>query len=285
MSKLKAHLENIALSHSVFALPFAYMGAFLAAGAVPSGHDLLWITLAMIGARSAALALNNYIDLKYDKLHPRFTKRPMVTGAVKPREAVILIIVCLALFLLAAAQLQPLCLKLWPLALIPLVVYPYMKRISWTCHLVLGIALAVAPVGAWVGVTGEISVAVLFLGLAVGVWIAGFDVIYACQDVAFDKANGLHSMPVRFGVRGALRLTKIMHMISICCFAVVGWLLQLHFIYYGGVVLAGAVLVYQHSIVSANNLSKVTQRYFMRNGLVGILLFLFTVIALIYGKN
>jgi 4-hydroxybenzoate polyprenyltransferase len=284
LSKLKAHLDNIALSHSVFALPFAYMGAFLAAGGIPSGHDLLWITVAMVGARSAALALNNYIDLKYDKLHPRFTERPMVTGAVKPREAVLLIIICLVLFWVAAAQLQPLCLKLWPLALVPLVVYPYMKRFSWTCHLVLGVALAAAPVGAWIAVAGEISVAVLFLGLAVGVWIAGFDVIYACQDVAFDKENKLNSMPVRFGVQGALRLSQLMHVISIAGFAVVGWLLKLHFIYYGGVILAGAVLVYQHSIVSAADLSKVTQRYFMRNGLVGMLLFLFTIMALVYEK-
>lgn len=285
MSKLKAHLDNIALSHSIFALPFAYMGAFLAAGSIPSGHDLIWITIAMIGARSAALALNNFIDLKYDKRHPRFTERPMVTGAVKPWEAIILIIGCLLLFLLAAAQLQPICLMLWPLALIPLVVYPYMKRFSWTCHLVLGLALAAAPVGAWIGVRGDISIAVLFLGLAVGVWIAGFDVIYGCQDVGFDKANGLNSMPVRFGVQGALRLAKIMHTISIAGFTLVGLLLQVHFIYYFGVILAGIVLIYQHTIVSATDLSKVTQRYFMRNGLVGILIFIFTIIALMYGNH
>ncbi|SDF49769.1 UbiA-like polyprenyltransferase [Sporomusa acidovorans] len=281
MSKLKAHLDNIALSHSVFALPFAYMGAFLAAGSIPGGHDLVWITLAMVGARSAALALNNLIDLKYDKLHPRFTKRPMVTGTVKPREAALLIVFSLALFFAATAQLQPLCLKLWPLALIPLVIYPYMKRFSWTCHLVLGLALAVAPVGAWIGVKGDISLAVLLLGLAVGVWIAGFDVIYGCQDVAFDKTNGLHSMPVRFGVRGALRLSRLMHVISIAGFTFVGILLGLHFIYYIGVMLAAMVLIYQHTIVSPENLSEVTQRYFMRNGLVSILLFIFTIIALV----
>lgn len=280
MSKLKAHLDNIALSHSVFALPFAYMGAFLAAGGFPSAHDLLWVTLAMIGARSAALALNNYIDLKYDRQHPRFTKRPMVTGAVKTWEAALLIIVCLLVFLLAASQLQPLCLKLWPLALIPLVVYPYMKRFSWTCHLVLGVALAAAPVGAWIAVAGEVSYAVLFLGLSVGVWIAAFDVIYGCQDVAFDKTHGLHSMAVRFGVDGALKLSKYMHGISIFGFTVVGVLLNLHFIYYIGVALAAIVLIYQHSIVSPDDLRQVTQRYFMRNGLVSILLFIFTVISL-----
>ncbi|CVK20969.1 MULTISPECIES: UbiA-like polyprenyltransferase [Sporomusa] len=280
MSKLKAHLDNIALSHSVFALPFAYMGAFLAAGGFPSAHDLLWVTLAMIGARSAALALNNYIDLKYDRQHPRFTKRPMVTGAVKTWEAALLIIVCLLVFLLAASQLQPLCLKLWPLALIPLVVYPYMKRFSWTCHLVLGVALAAAPVGAWIAVAGEVSYAVLFLGLSVGVWIAAFDVIYGCQDVAFDKTHGLHSMAVRFGVDGALKLSKYMHGISIFGFMIVGVLLNLHFIYYIGVALAAIVLIYQHSIVSPDDLRQVTQRYFMRNGLVSTLLFIFTVISL-----
>lgn len=282
MSKLKAHLDNIALSHSVFALPFAYMGAFLAAGGFPSGHDLLWITVAMIGARSAALALNNFIDLKYDRLHPRFTSRPMVTGAVKPWEAIILIIISLLLFLLAAYQLQPLCLKLWPLALIPLVVYPYMKRFSWTCHLVLGLALSAAPVGAWIAVRGDAPPAILILGLSVGVWIAAFDVIYGCQDVSFDKANGLHSMPVRFGVSQALVLSKLMHGISITGFIAVGLLLNLHIIYYIGVALAAIVLIYQHSIVHATDLRAVTQRYFMRNGLVSLLLFVFTVIGLFF---
>ncbi|HWR43356.1 UbiA-like polyprenyltransferase [Sporomusa sp.] len=281
MSKLKAHLDNIALSHSVFALPFAYMGAFLAAGGVPSGHDLLWITLAMVGARSAALALNNFIDLKYDRLHPRFTQRPMVTGVVKPWEAVLLIAGSLLLFLLAAAQLHPLCLKLWPVALIPLVVYPYMKRFSWACHLVLGLALSAAPVGAWIAVRGDVPPAVLILGLAVGVWIAAFDVIYGCQDVAFDKAHGLNSMPVRFGLEGALRLSKLMHVVSIAGFILVGNFLNLHSVYYVGVVMAAAVLIYQHSIVSPTDLSRVTQQYFMRNGLVGIVLFIFTVVALL----
>ncbi|WP_425060547.1 4-hydroxybenzoate octaprenyltransferase [Sporomusa carbonis] len=281
MSKLKAHLDNIALSHSIFALPFAYMGAFLAADGLPSGHDLLWITLAMVGARSAALALNNFIDLKYDRLHPRFTKRPMVTGEVKPWEAIALIIVSLLLFLLATAQLDPLCLKLWPLALVPLVIYPYMKRFSWTCHLVLGLALSVAPVGAWIAVKGNMPPAVIILGLSVGVWIAGFDVIYGCQDVSFDKTHGLNSIPVRFGVKGALRLSGVMHGLSIVGFTLVGALLKLHVVYYAGVALAATVLIYQHLIISPADLGQVTQRYFMRNGLVGILLFIFTVIALV----
>ncbi|MEG6584038.1 UbiA-like polyprenyltransferase [Dendrosporobacter sp. 1207_IL3150] len=282
MSKLKAHLENIALSHSVFALPFAYMGAFLAAGGIPSGHDFFWITLAMIGARSAALALNNFIDLKYDKIHPRFTNRPMVTGAVKSWEAILLIIISLAFFLLATANLHPICLKLAPLAVLPFTIYPYMKRFSWTCHLVLGLSLSIAPIGAWMAIRGELTLPIVLLGLAVGIWIAAFDVIYGCQDVEFDKKHGLNSMPVRFGVPGALKLAQLMHVISIAAFTAVGVLLKLSMIYYAGVLVAAIVLIYQHSIVSPTDLSRVTQAYFMRNGLVGISVCLFTFASLMF---
>lgn len=281
MGKLKSHLDNIAFSHSVFALPFAYMGAFLAAGGLPGGDALLWITVAMVGARSAALALNNLIDLKYDRLHPRFTARPMVTGAVKPWEAALLIAVSLGVFVYAAYQLHPLARKLWPLAVAPFVVYPYMKRFSWTCHLVLGVALAGAPIGAWIAVRGDLTVAVSVLAVGVGVWIAAFDVIYGCQDVAFDKEHGLFSMPVRFGVAGALRLARLMHAASVAAFAATGWLAGLGPWYYAGVALAAAVLVYQHSIVSAGDLSRVTQAYFLRNGLVGVAIFLFTVVSML----
>lgn len=279
MSKLKAHLDNIVFSHSVFALPFAYMGAILAVGKIPKGMDLLWITVAMIGARSAAMALNNFIDLKYDKLHPRFTKRPMVTGAVKPKEVVLFIALSLAIFIFAAAQLHPLCLQLTPLAIIPLALYPYMKRFSWTCHLILGLALSIAPIGSWIAIRGDMPMPIVFLGLAVAVWIAAFDVIYGCQDVAFDKKHGLHSMPVRFGVKGALAITKFMHVVSIICFVIVGYLLNMQFIYYVGVVLAASVLTYQHMIVTPQDLSKVTQAYFMRNGLVGMAMLFFTLVS------
>lgn len=281
MSKLKAHLDNIAFSHSVFALPFAYMGAVLANSGIPSGRDLFWITIAMVGARSAALALNNFIDLKYDKLHPRFTNRPMVTGAVKQWEAIVLTVGSLVAFLVAAAQLNPLCLQLSPLAVIPLALYPYMKRFSWTCHLVLGLALSIAPIGGWVAIRGDITTPVLFLGLAVGIWIAAFDVIYGCQDVDFDKKHGLNSMPVRFGIEGALNLSKIMHVISVIAFLAVGFLLKLGLVYYCGVAIAALVLVYQHSIIAADDLRQVTQAYFMRNGLVGISVFVFTVLSML----
>ncbi|MDR3589930.1 MAG: UbiA-like polyprenyltransferase [Negativicutes bacterium] len=281
MGKLKAHLDNIAFSHSVFALPFAYSGAVLASGGLPSAHDLIWVTVAMVGARSAALALNNFIDLKYDRIHPRFTQRPMVTGQIKPWEAVLFIAVSLGVFLLAAYNLHPMARLLWPLAVVPLVLYPYMKRFSWTCHLVLGLALAGAPIGAWIALRGDLSLPAALLGLSVGIWIAAFDVIYGCQDVDFDRQHGLHSMPVRFGISGALRLAQVMHVGSIAGFTAVGMLYGLGGFYYIGVALAGALLIYQHSIVKPDDFSRVTQPYFLRNGLVGIMIFLFTLAGIL----
>lgn len=280
LSKLAAHVNNMALHHSIFALPFAYMGAFLAANGVPAWSDLIWITVAMIGARSAAMALNNFIDLKYDKLHPRFTNRPMVTGEVKPWEAIVLIIFSLAVFITATLHLTPICVKLIPLAVFPFVIYPYMKRYTWCCHLVLGWALSVAPIGGWVAIRGDLNLAIILLGLAVGIWIAGFDVIYGCQDVEFDKKHKLNSMAVRFTVPGALKIARFMHGISMLCFICVGLLLALSPIYYIGVAVAVFVLYYQHKIVSPMDLTRVTQVYFMRNGLVGISVFLFTFASL-----
>ena len=281
MSKFKAHINNIALSHAIFALPFAYIGAMLAADGIPKGTDLFWITLAMVGARSAAMALNNFIDLKYDRLHPRFTNRPMVTGEVKPWEAVLLTCISLGVFFLAAANLHPVCLKLAPLVVIPFAVYPYMKRFSWTCHLVLGFALALAPIGAWVAIQGQVILPIVILGLSVGVWIAGFDIIYGSQDVVFDKAHGLHSIPVRFGLEGGMMIAKAMHIISIIGFFAVGQLMQMQWLYYGGVLLAAIVLVYQHSIINIANFQQVTQAYFMRNGLVSIALLVFTFMSMV----
>jgi len=280
LSKIAAHVNNIALHHSVFALPFAYMGAFLAADGMPDAWALLWITVAMVGARSAALALDNLIDLKYDKLHPRFTKRPMVTGEVTRREAVLLILFSLAILFGAVLQLQPICLQLLPLAVLPFIVYPYMKRLTFLCHLVLGVALAMAPAGGFVAISGFVSLPIISLCLAVCLWIAGFDVVYGCQDEAFDKAHGLHSMATQFTAAGALQIARGMHVLSFGCFIATGLLFDLGGIYYVGVAAALLTLLYQHSIVSASDFSRVTQVYFMRNGIVAIAVFLFTLLSL-----
>ena len=280
MAKIGAHINNIALHHIVFALPFAYMSAFLAAGGMPPVMELVWITVAIAGARSAALALDNLADLKYDKKQPRLASRAMVRGDLKPREAKISIAVYLAVCLLAVAQLRPICLLLLPVAVVPFLIYPYTKRFTFLCHLVLGIAIAMAPAGSWVAVTGELSLPAVVLCIAVALWIGAFDAVYGSQDEAFDRAEGLHSLATQFTARGALVICRFVHAVSIACFYVLGMLLELHWLYYIGVGIAAGTLVYQHRIVSADDYSRVTQRYFMRNGTVSIAMLIFTVASL-----
>lgn len=274
--KFKAHIENIALHHTIFDLPFAYMGAFLAAGGMPDGATLLWITLAITGARSAALAIDNLVDLKYDKVHPRFTKRPMVTGAVTRGEALLLIAVSLLVCLLAVAQLPPLCLRLLPLAALPFIVYPFMKRFTPACHGVLGVAIAMAPAGGWVAVRGAIDLPMILLSLAVGLWIGAFDVVYGAQDEAFDRRHGLHSLATALGAARAVRAARALHVLCILCFLALGLYLQMAAPYYLGVAIAAATLAYQHYIVDIRNFRWLTQAYFMRNGIVAVAMFLCT---------
>ena len=256
------------------------MSAFLAAGGMPPVMELVWITVAIAGARSAALALDNLADLKYDKKQPRLASRAMVRGDLKPREAKISIVVYLAVCLLAVAQLRPICLLLLPVAVVPFLIYPYTKRFTFLCHLVLGIAIAMAPAGSWVAVTGELSLPAVVLCIAVALWIGAFDAVYGSQDEAFDRAEGLHSLATQFTARGALVICRFVHAVSIACFYVLGMLLELHWLYYIGVGVAAGTLVYQHRIVSADDYSRVTQRYFMRNGIVSIAMLIFTVASL-----
>ncbi len=280
MAKIGAHINNIALHHMVFALPFAYMSAFLAAGGMPPLAELFWITVAIAGARSAALALDNLADLKYDRQQPRLASRAMVRGDLKPREAKLSIVIYLIVCLVAVAQLRPICLMLLPVAVVPFLIYPYTKRFTFLCHLVLGIAISMAPAGSWVAVTGEISLPTVVLCLAVALWIGAFDAVYGSQDEAFDRSQGLHSLATQFTAKGALLICRFVHAVSIACFFWLGHLLALHWIYYIGVGVAAGTLVYQHSIVRADDYSRVTQVYFMRNGIVSIAMLLFTVVSL-----
>ncbi len=276
MIDIKAHINNVALHHTIFDLPFAFMGAVLAANGHPSVHDLIWIVLAITTGRAAALALDNLADLKFDSQQPRMSHRAMVTGKISKLEAKIFIAVCLLLMVLSVMQLQPICIYLLPLAALPFLIYPFTKRFTGWCHLVLGIAIAMAPAGGWVGVSGQITAPMVLLCSAVALWICGFDAMYGAQDEEFDKSQGLHSLAVSYGAPNAFKLAAAMHVICIACFFAVGVMLALGQAYFVGVGIAAGTLIYQHRIVSPTDFSRVTQGYFMRNGIVSVAIFVCT---------
>ncbi|MCR4400361.1 MAG: putative 4-hydroxybenzoate polyprenyltransferase, partial [Syntrophomonadaceae bacterium] len=220
--KVRAFFTMIDFQHTVFGLPFAYLGAFLAASGLPSLRQLAWITVAMVGARTAALCLNRVIDREIDARNPRTAEWVLPRGALQVSTAWVAVAVSLAVLLLAAAQLNPLCLALSPLAVAVLWGYSYTKRFTCWCHLVLGMAVGMGPVGGWMAITGSLDWRPAILGLAVAFWIAGFDTMYACQDIEFDRAEGLCSLPARFGALGALRLARGFHLLTVVCFALMG---------------------------------------------------------------
>ena len=270
MISIKAHINNVALHHTLFDLPFGLMAAVLAADGRPEPMVLLWVALAITTGRAAALAMDNLADLKYDSQQPRMAYRAMVRGEITKREAKVFIIICLALMVLSVAQLQPICLYLLPVAALPCLVYPYMKRITGWVHLFLGLAIAMAPAGGWVAVRGTIDAPMLVLCTAVALWIGAFDAMYGAQDEEFDKSQGLHSLAVSYGGAGAFRIAKVLHVICVACFFAVGMMLSLHSLYFVGVGIAAGTLYYQHSIVSPTDFSRVTQAYFLRNGIVSV---------------
>lgn len=275
MERLRAHMNNTAFHHTVFSLPFALMGALLAADGHPSLSDLAWIVLAITAARSAALALDNLADLKYDVQQPRLAYRAMVQGRVTKKEALVFIGVCLLVLVFAVLQLNPVCIRLLPFAALPFLVYPFLKRVTGWVHLFLGIAIGMAPAGGWVAISGQIELPMIVLFLAVALWIAAFDAMYGAQDEAFDRSQGLHSLAVSFGAHGAFRIARAMHVLSILLFALLGGMMHLTWPYFIGVAVAAATLVYQHRIAGPTDFSRVTQVYFMRNGIVSIAIFIF----------
>jgi 4-hydroxybenzoate polyprenyltransferase len=286
VDSVRAFLRLVAIEHSVFALPFAYLSALAAMasrGGAVRWDDLALITLAMVGARTFAMAANRAIDRHIDARNPRTSGRELVTGAVSVRTAWTGATVALAVFLLAAALLNPLCLALAPLAVAPLVGYPYAKRVTDWPHAILGVAQLVGPVGAWLGVTGTFagSGPAWVLGAAVGLWIAGFDLIYACQDASIDRSIGVRSVPARFGVAFALRLSTVAHVVTFGLFVWFGALVGLGWLWWVGLVLTAAAFRYEHSIVGPDDLSRVNRAFFTANGFVGIALFVFAVADLV----
>jgi len=282
MKRLRTVLEMIKFEHSVFALPFALTGALLAARAThqaphgwPTLRQIAWIIVAMVAARSAAMTVNRIVDLRYDRENPRTRQRALPTGALTVSFAWVFTLVAVALFFLAAWQLNSLALKLAPLALAILFFYSFTKRFTTWSHLFLGFALGISPAAAWIAVTGGFDARMVILCAAVTLWVGGFDVLYACQDLDYDQRAGLFSIPRRFGIEQALQIARVMH---IGVAALLVWLAAsfgLPWPAWLGIAVVAALLTYEHSLVKANDLSRLNAAFFAVNGYISLLFLLF----------
>jgi 4-hydroxybenzoate polyprenyltransferase len=272
--KLRITLEMIKVEHSVFALPFALTGAMLAANGWPAWRQVFWIVVAMVGARSAAMTFNRIADREFDARNPRTEKRALPAGHLTLRFAVAFTAVSAALLVLAAWELNPLAFKLSPVALALLLLYSYTKRFTLMSHIVLGACLGLSPVAAWIALRGDVSWAVVILGVAVTLWVAGFDIIYACQDVTFDHSMGLHSIPRKFGSTVALYASAALHVLMLALLVLVALMSGLGWIAGGGLGAVAALLTYEHLLVKPSDLSRVNAAFFTINGYISVLFFL-----------
>ncbi|ANC79398.1 UbiA-like polyprenyltransferase [Fictibacillus phosphorivorans] len=271
----------IKFEHTIFALPFAFLGAIMGnlveEGTVPSLMEWIWITLAMVGARSSAMALNRAIDSEIDGRNPRTKTRAIPAKLLKRGEVYLFILISLALLFVSAYQLNALSVKLLPLAVFFLVIYSYTKRFTYLCHIVLGVTIAIAPLGGWVGATGTLSPEAFLLFIGVLFWTAGFDVIYATQDAEYDKTHGLYSIPSSFGIANGLMTARWLHVASFIAFVSLGIVSGMGWIYYLGVFISGAIMVYEHSLVKPHDLSKLDVAFFTMNGVLSVVMFIFSV--------
>ena len=282
-TRVRNYLAFVRFSHSVFALPFALAGALLASRQVPVTWPTVgWILVAMVAARSAAMGFNRLVDARMDALNPRTAGRELPRGVLSRREAVAFVVVSSALFVYAAWRLNPLCFALSPVALAIVFWYSLAKRYTNWTQLFLGLAMAVAPVGGWLAVGGRGGWEPWLLALAIGSWVGGFDVLYACQDIEFDRAHGLRSIPARFGIARSLALSRAMHVLTVICLAALAWVTPLPWFYHAGVVAVALLLAYEQSLVRADDLSQV-KKAFDLNGYVGILYLVVLAIS-IYGR-
>lgn len=280
MGKIRDFLTLIDFSYTLFGLPFAYLGAFLALRGTPTFAQLGWITLAMIGARTAALCLNRIIDLPFDRENPRTKNWVLVRGSLQSWPLWSAIFISLLLLIWSAYQLNPLCLWLSPLAVVLLWGYSYTKRFTWLCHLILGLVVGIGPVASWLAVTGVFDWRPGFLWVAVGLWIAGFDIMYACQDIEFDRRMILYSIPARFGEYRALVISAAFHALTVVLFVVNGMVLGLGGWYYLGITFAAVVLLYEHLLVLPGRLHMVNNAAFKFNRYVSLIIFVMTLIDL-----
>jgi len=272
----------VKIEHTIFALPFAFLGAFMAARGLPGIEQTGWILLAMVGTRSAAMAFNRLVDLPFDARNPRTASRALPQKQLSKGFVVIFIVASSAILVFAASRLNPLSLKLSPLALGIVFFYSYTKRFSWLSHMFLGLSLACAPIGAWIALKGSIGLTPLILGLTVALWVAGFDIIYSCQDVEFDKQESLFSIPKRFGIRAALWISAILHLIMLGILAYLFVREGIGIIGFAGLSLVGILLAYEHSLVHPKDLSRANTAFFTINGWISILLCVTTAIDILW---
>jgi 4-hydroxybenzoate polyprenyltransferase len=282
MSSVTAYPARFAslvkIEHTVFALPFAYVGALVAVDGVPSAHDLVWITVAMVGARSLAMALNRLIDARIDARNPRTAGRELPAGRLSVAQVVLFCAASLAVFLVAVWQLDPLVRWLWPIPVAGFVVYPYLKRITWTSHLWLGAVDGLAPVGAWVAIRGDLPWQAWTLGVAVAAWVAGFDLFYSLFDVEFDRREGLHSWTTRFGERGTFGGARALHLLAVAALVAAGLGLDVGFFYWLGVAAVALLLGYEHSLVRPGDLRRLDAAFFTVNGVISLAFFAFVLL-------
>lgn len=280
LERIKTYGELVMFSHTLFSLPFALVGMIWAADGLPTLATIFWILVALVGARNGANALNRWVDRDIDKKNPRTAHRHMPSGIVKGYEVLGITIFCFAIFILAAYKLNNLCFQLTPVALFLFIIYSYTKRFTWACHIVLGIACAGAPVGAWLAVTGKFALPPFILGAVVALWVAGFDIIYGTQDIKFDRENGLFSIPARFGLSGALFIAKGFHFVMILLLVALYFIMDMSWIYLIGIIISGFLLGIEHHMVSPSNEKKMKIASYSINQIVSPLILFFTILDL-----
>ncbi len=274
LKKTKTFLQMIKFEHSIFALPFAYLGMILAKAGLPSLKTFVAITAAMVAARTFGMSINRLIDKNIDAKNPRTKGRALPQGELSSQFVVGIIILSLLFFIIAIYLLPPLCWLLSPIALVAMLVYPYLKRFTWMSHLFLGLILAMAPIGGWIAVTGSFNLVPLLLALGVALWVAGFDVIYAVQDYHFDKKNNLFSIPVKWGRARALKISRLFHVITIICFALVLILSPVRFWAWASFAVIAAIIIREHRVLVGGNLSQIQKAFFVSNAWVSMIFFL-----------
>jgi 4-hydroxybenzoate polyprenyltransferase len=281
---LKITLEMIKWEHSIFALPFAFCGAMLAAGGLPAWRPMAWIVVAMVSARSAAMAFNRLADTSIDAANPRTSTRALPVGRLTPAFVTTFVLAACGIFVLAASQLNRLTLMLSPLALVVILLYSYTKRFTRWSHLILGFALGIAPAAAWIAVRGSLDPRILLLTAAVTFWVGGFDVIYACQDHDYDRSHGLHSLPRHLGIRNALIIARLFHIVMIGLLVALIVTFGLGKLAFVGVIAVAALLLYEHALVRHDDLSKLNAAFFTMNGVISVVFFAFVASDLLLRK-